>query len=604
MATIPDSRPAEEQTTPRVTRGLLLTVLSLTLAAYARTLGFEFVYDDFGSIVENPALHSWHSVPQYFTQQVWYGFRPDWQLNYYRPVFLLWLRLNYFVFGLHPWGWHLTTVLAHVLATLLVFCLARRLLRDALGAIYAALIFGLHPVHVEVVSWVSGVTESLVAVGVLGSFLAFLRWREERRRLWLAVSLLCFAAGLLEKETALVLPVLVWGYEWIQGGEWPPERAARAILSRAWPAMRPAVPYLILVLLYIPARYHALQSLVPLVTPTSLSTVVLTWPALIWFWIRHLFLPVGLSSAYDFASVEHPGWTNFVLPGLLVLAVALLALMAAWCSRAAAFALLWMMVFLVPVLDIRLFEASLFAQDRYLYLPSVGFAILIAMAIRHGRTQMHPLGRLPLGQVSVMGALAAFMAVGVVLECGYFRNNWTFFEHCARRAPNNELAVTNYATALAERGRLEEAVGLLQQVVQRDPKAWYAFYDLGLTYYRTGRLEDAQKNFERAIQINPYVGSEHLYLGLVLLKMHRPQEAEAEVRRALVFSPQGYGFHFALGVILRSRGDQAGAAVEFRKELAAHPEEAAAQQQLLEVERELAPPSTGHPSGQIRPAPP
>jgi 4-amino-4-deoxy-L-arabinose transferase-like glycosyltransferase len=137
----------------------IAVVLALTFAVYIPTLRYQFVHDDRGQIVENPAVHSWRAVPTYFTAQVWAGVMPEEVGNYYRPLFLLWLRINDVVFGNHAWGWHLTTILAHVLTTLLVYLLAWRLGIDRDVALLAALIFGLHPAHIEAVAWILGVTE-------------------------------------------------------------------------------------------------------------------------------------------------------------------------------------------------------------------------------------------------------------------------------------------------------------------------------------------------------------------------------------------------------------------------------------------------------------
>ena len=142
----------------------IAVVLALTFAVYIPTLRYQFVHDDRGQIVENPAVHSWHAVPTYFTAQVWAAVMPEELGNYYRPLFLLWLRINDVVFGNQAWGWHLTTILAHVLTTLLVYLLAWRLGIGRDVALLAALIFGLHPAHIEAVAWISGVTEPLLGI--------------------------------------------------------------------------------------------------------------------------------------------------------------------------------------------------------------------------------------------------------------------------------------------------------------------------------------------------------------------------------------------------------------------------------------------------------
>src|SRR5438045_5107438 len=98
--------------------------------------------------------------------------------SFYRPLFLIWLRINYAIFGTSARGWHLASILMHVLATALVFALAMMLLRDRKVALIAAMIFGLHPVHSESVAWLSASTDVLATVLVLASIYYFLCSQE------------------------------------------------------------------------------------------------------------------------------------------------------------------------------------------------------------------------------------------------------------------------------------------------------------------------------------------------------------------------------------------------------------------------------------------
>src|SRR5216684_7840806 len=121
---------------------LLAVALLLTVVAYIGTLRFDFVFDDVPQIVENAQLRSWHSVPGFFSHHLWAEVAPNQTGNFYRPLFLFWLLLNFKLFGLHPVGWHTATIAMHALVTWLVFRLARRVLNDDVPASVAALLFG------------------------------------------------------------------------------------------------------------------------------------------------------------------------------------------------------------------------------------------------------------------------------------------------------------------------------------------------------------------------------------------------------------------------------------------------------------------------------
>jgi Flp pilus assembly protein TadD len=660
-------------------RFMLVFLLALTFAAYGETLRFQFVHDDREQIVRNPAVHSWRSLPQYFTAHVWAGPYPEEAGNYYRPLFLLWLRINWMVFGQHAWAWHLTTVLTHLLVTLLVYFLAVRVLNDCLTASMAALIFGLHPAHIEAVAWISGVTEPLLAVLLISSFLCYLKKYDDRKkaRTWMGSSLILYGLAMLAKETALILPVMIFAYELICTGwtenrkskiENSPLPAAPQVAAESQPAsdsgtldnrkstisceenapmlakcqkeerrtwegrleagrqavgsaspdtlllapdtrrlsprtynlspvtcnlqairraMASALPFLALVPPYAFARIFALKRFSYALTPLSASSVVYTWPSLLWFWIKHLVWPVGLSTFYDVPSVTHPNFSNFTLPAIGVLLAALGLSCWAVRSREITFACIWLVVPLIPLLNIRVFSRNDFAHDRYLYLPSVGFAMIVAVALR--RLRFGRIGRLE-GSAAPVAAtlvLAVLMVFGTAYQSFYFQNNLIFYAHNLRSAPNNEFVRIDVAGMLGELGQYGEAVKYLETVFKDDPGSWLVNYNLGYTYYKLGRLDDAEMYLRRAIQINPKEPDDYLYLGLTRLKMGRLEDAAGGIRQAIKIRPDGSGYHFALGVVLKQQGHIQAALEAFQAELALDPEASAAREQIAQIQAEL-----------------
>src|SRR5208283_607014 len=203
----------------RWARALLpAAILAATFLAYSATLVLGFVFDDHVLIVTNDSIRSWRYFPSYFASHIWSFRYPHLLANYYRPLFLTWLRLNDALFGLHAWGWHLTSVLAHVAVTYLVYRLCLRLTGDGWVAGAAGLLFGLHPVHAEAVADITSIQEPLSTFFILGAILAFGRSRESGQRVrWLCASLALTAAALLCKESGMALPVLVAVFVWIYG---------------------------------------------------------------------------------------------------------------------------------------------------------------------------------------------------------------------------------------------------------------------------------------------------------------------------------------------------------------------------------------------------
>ncbi len=573
-------------------------VLALTFAVYIPTLRYQFVHDDRGQIVDNPAVHSWHAVPAYFTAHAWAAVMPDEYVNYYRPIFLLWLRINDAVFGNHAWGWHLSTILAHVLTTLLLYLLVLRLGINRDIALLAALIFGLHPVHIEGVAWISGVTEPLLGVFLIASLLAYQQSRIVGANvlLWKVASLLLFALAMLEKETGVILPGLLIVYEWIFGTEWAKPFEAGKILSWCSESLGRIWPYFLLLALYVPIRIYALKGFNHVVTPLSAAQLVFTWPSLAWFWVRHLVWPAGLGTYYNFPPILHPTLWNFILPALLDIGLAVGIYACVRTSRAAAFFAVWLVLPLIPLLNLRVFVANDFAHDRYLYLPSAGLAVLAAMLLKKvcgGPPRW--LGE-PASLVAVVVCLTAGMGYATINESFYFKDNLTFYGFNLTRAPHNPDAESNYASILAENGQYGAAIDAFIDAVTYNPTYWTPTYNLALTYYKIGNLPDAEKYYLRAIQINPNKSDEYFYLGMIRFKTGRTADAIACVRQAIAIRSNGNIYHFALGVMLKSQGDLAGALQEFKSELAINSNQQAAADQVKEIEDQLAAhPQTGKP---------
>lgn len=587
----PRGQPAEfKRVTKHPAFGLgIIVVLALTFAVYLPSLRYQFVHDDGGQIVENPAVHSWHQVPHYFTTHVWEGVDPEELGNYYRPLFLLWLRINDAVFGSHPWGWHLSTVLTHVLTTFLVFLLVWRLGLSRQVAALAALIFGLHPAHIEAVDWISGVTEPLLGIFLIGSFLCYLRSRVNGGGAlrWKLISLALYALAILEKETAVILPAFLLVYEWIYGEEWGRRLEVRGVIDWGRAAIRRTWPYFLVVLLYLPARIHALRGFSHTITPLGARQLIFTWPELIWFWISHLLWPVGLSTFYNLPAVVHPTARNFILPAILDLSVGIALVTWARRSRATAFFATWLIVPFIPLLNIQVFAADDFAHDRYLYLPSVGLAVLAAIILKKACVGPPGYAGVPASLLVAMVGLTVALGYGTITEGRCFSDNDAFYTHNIARAPHNRFVELDYGIVQAQKGRYAPALECLTDVRTRYPKFWAASYNLAYTYYAMGRLPEAEKYFLEAIRLKAYKPDEFLYLGMARFRMGDTAGAIPAVRQAIAIRPNGYAYHFALGVMLKASGDVDGALREFEQEHTNYPSEAAAARQIAELRKAM-----------------
>jgi tetratricopeptide (TPR) repeat protein len=566
----------------------------LTFLLYIGALRFGFVYDDRIQILDNPMLRSWSSLPSYFTSSVW-AFDPSLPANYWRPLFLLWLLINRTLFGYAPLGWHFTALALHVAVTGLVYALAHKLTGDRLTAALAALIFGVHPVLIETVAWVSGATDSLLALFLLPAFLIYLAARDPgpRRPQRMAASLAFFAAALLVKETAVILPLLVFAYAWFH----PDGDTPRAPRLRA--ALAATAPYLVVTAAYLLARVFVLHGLGHDQNQASLLTLLLTWPSLLWLYLRLLLFPYGVSPYYDLKLVTAVDIRHVLLPGLAVAAGAAAfglglrwlrshrdesASSSALTPQLAAFLGAWILLPILPVLYLRPLPPEDFAHARYLYLSSMGFAILLAAGLRRLPAGRRKLFGSPASQVAAALFIVLALAASNALQQLHWADNLLLYSRGVTVAPHNPRGLTNMGVELGMRGQYPKAVPFFLRALQQEPSFWFANYNLGYTYLRMSDYRQAERYLQTAIRLQPASAQQYAYLGTAQMWLGELNEAAASMREAIRRNPEGRRYHYALGVILEKQGSRSAAAAAFRAELAQNPQDAEARAHLQALE--------------------
>ncbi len=557
-----------------------LTVLAVTAVVYLPALWGGFVSDDSDQIVLAHTRLAWRAIPAYFTSDVW-GYLLSIRTNYYRPVFLLWLTLNYKLFGLEPAWWHTALLGMHLAATLLLYFLARRLTRDRLTAGIAALLFGVHPVHVETAAWLSGVTDSLLAVLGLGAILCHLRAQEETqpRLRWQVSAVALFAAALFTKETAVVLPVLLAATEWLRDSR-----------QRLWNMAVRIAPYLAIVLIYLAARIHALGGLAPVARAWTPSLVAMTLPSVLLFYLRQLAIPLdGYSFIHPLEAVRQFSVAHVVLPAAVVLAAAALLVWVARRGPAAAFGVMLLALPLLPVLNLPAFAFDDIVHDRYLYLPSAGLCLLLAMGIRSIPVFEAPRKGVLLGVV--IAGVAGALSFVTIETTAYWADDLALYSRAVEVAPASTIALEYLAGTLVQQQRCSDALPLLNRALALDMGNPDLYTKIAGCQESLDNWEQAEEYLRQAIDVFPRLADG--YAALTAVDLHRGNlaEAEAHMRRALQLrlpsSALYFGYHARLGQILEREGNDADALGEYQAELSENPGSEEAQGQVRTLEQRV-----------------
>lgn len=543
----------------------------LAFGLYFRCFGYAFVYDDGIQIVKNPWLGSWHYLPRYFTGSVWGFVNGVGASPYWRPLFLVWLRANFVLFGTAPAGWHVTTVLVHVLNVALVYAVARYFRAGTFAAMAAAAIFAVHPIAIESVAWVSGVTDPLCASGLLAALLLWLasRKRHEQTAALRLASIACFIFALLTKETAVVFPAVVFTYAFLADDD-----SIGGGPTRVQAAVRAGAPYAIVLPFYALLRTLA----VPTTSTTrsvSWLTTVLSVPSLLGFYAGKLILPIGLSISYDVKAV-----TTFTIHGVLVPLIGVAAAIAAWQFlwkrapfgwpiRFVAFSLVWMLVTLAPALYIRALSPDDIAHTRYLYLPSIGFAWIAGVVLSAWRSNGRRLSR-QLAPAALAILVMLFSAMNWTQQ-QYWSDGITLFQRAVQIAPSSPMPYKGLGVEYSNSGLMPDAIQQFEKAAAIDPDNEDTNRNLGAAYILNGRSDIGERYLKRATDLGSKEPEVFLFLAVAQLKQNKLEEAERSIRQAIQFFPEGTGYQFTLGEILQLRGDRDGAVAAFRRELVNRP---------------------------------
>ena len=518
---------------------IVATALIIVIfAAYSPALSFQFILDDH-RFVNDPRVQSSGHVWDYFTNYVWAQFTGG-PTSFYRPVFVLWMRLNFILNEMSPWGWHFLSIVKHVLVAVLLGLLVWKLLRDRSAALMASALFALHPAHTESVAWVT-VPDPLMSAAVLGSVLCHLRYADKfsaqssppagksGRKLrkpseaearssvaWLIASAVVCLVALFAKETAIVLIPVLFALALVM----PSLNYDGANLgSRLFRALCQIIPLLCVTVIYLLLRLHALGGRLGARSQNlSWSTVARSVPATLWFYLKVLLWPVRLRAFADSSEVDTFSARNVLLPGLGVgcaLMVIAAALLWAWKKtrdlpdREAAgveCALVLGSLFLVlPILlalNLNSLNPGDFLHGRYTYLSLTGLMLLLA-------TGWHLMDKLRIASLAVAGMLAIVFTVFTVRQENAWKDDLTVFTVAHQIAPHNAPVALNLARAhvqvalqLGEAGRCNEAVVTFNEVIREFPQDWYAWAGLGECLLQLNDLARAEQSLHRAAELS------------------------------------------------------------------------------------------------------
>ena len=527
---------------------MLLGVLTITALAYLNSLDGQFVYDDRYQVLKNPTLNSLANIPGMFTQSVWQFLNEADKTAvgpYYRPLFNIGLIINHHLFGLDVFGWHLFSILLHLSVVLLVYRLALRWKLSTETALVSALLFGLHPVHSESVAWVAALPDPLAAVFILSSLLLYERHHhgQIRRPILLGFSVTMALMAMLSKEVAVIFPFFLGARELLDR---PPREKPGETMARV--AKRTA-PFFVIIGLYFGLRYHALGFLLhnePKSLGIPATQVLLTIPSVLMSYARMLFIPFPLAVIYGNTYVQSAADPRFWAATLAVTALAVVLMRLVRASPTARFALAFLVIFLVPVLNLKAFRADeSLLHDRYLYLPSIGFCILAAMGLEALSARFAERRRAVFATASL---LAGALMLGLTFHQNFsWQSELALTSNALEVAPRWPFLHNKIGAYYAEQRQWAPAEQAYLKTLEIDPEYYDAYSNLGDIYREQEKLSDAERSYLKALEYGAPYAETHYNLGVTYINEGKLSDAEEPLLRTLEIRPSHIKARYNLG---------------------------------------------------------
>ncbi len=591
------SRPSHTHN-DRLIAGIVCVLLAgIVWIAFGQTLHHEFVnYDDGTSVYANPKITS-GLTPGNFVGAFTHVDGANWH-----PLTTISHMMDCQLYGLQPWGHHLTNILLHMIAAILLFLALCELtggadavagINDAgrdqparlqrVGSLWAsafvAALFAIHPARVESVAWVAERKDVLSGVFFMFTLLAYAGYAQAARfslaRYMMALVL--FALGLMCKPTLVTLPFVLLLLDY-----WPLGRAHNsspvAVLPRS-PVQRCTATWLHLVLEKVPllvlsaascvatilAQKEALNSIGLLPLQERLANAVVAYVK----YIGQMIYPAHLAVLYPYPEVGPPAWE--VLASLLCLVI--VSVLVVLCRKAYPFLLtgwFWFIGMLVPMIGIVQVGSQPMA-DRYTYLPEIGLYILVTWAaIALLETWRYKREALAITALSITAALATRS----YLQASYWRNSETLWSHTLDVTHNNYIAQNNLAGVLIDKGQVEEAIAHYREALEITPAVALVQSNLGNALVRNGQVDEGIVQLQKALQIDPAYADAYSYMGSALIKKGQVDAAIGYYQKAVQLNTSNPDAYNNLG-IASLRSGQVDQAIEYyRKAVAMKPSSA------------------------------
>jgi len=497
---------------PEIPLVSLASILVITLLVYLPVSRAGFVWDDKSYIIDNPLIHS-IDPGNIFSSYV---------MGNYHPFTMLAFSIQFQLFGLNETGYHVINLLLHLANVLLVYYSIFLLCNKKHVAMVAALLFGIHPLHTESVTWISGLKDLLYTTFFLGAYIFYLKYLAEKQNRYYWIALLLFLFSLLSKAMAASLPVLLLLTDYFK------ERKVKL------KTFVEKIPFLSLAIIFGVVAILAQQSSEGIQDQGSYlffqRIIFACYGYLTYLW--KLLVPVYQSAYYPYPikSGEDLAAQFYIYP-LLLLALVAFVIYSLRFTRKIFYGIGFFTVTVFLVLQLLPVGDAVMA-DRYSYVSSIGIFYLAGEGFNwiwnnKGKTIA----------LALLIPFVIFFSVSAYLRNNVWKNGITLWTDVIRKFPDAEIAYNSRGGAYLLAKKYDEALADLNKVIQFKPDNAEALNIRAVIYSNKKRMQEALNDLNKAIMSDPDYADAYNNRGLLLMDLARYGEALNEFNRAIQLRP-------------------------------------------------------------------
>ena len=528
---------------------ILLAILAITFVSFSPVLNNNtFNWDDDHFLLENISVRSFN-IKNMFTSTV---------LTEYIPLTVLSFALEYHSFGYNPFIYYLDNLLFHLAVTGLVFLFAQRLGLSVYVATFAALLFGIHPMHVESVAWVTQRKDVLYAVFYMGALCCYLQYLEDKRIKSYLLTIVLGILSVLAKPMALSLPLIMFVCDWLKERKF----GFKVFLEK--------IPHFLYIIpiVYLTYRLHAR------IPGENFVEGSLIWMWSLTFYIQKFFSPAILIPLYSL-----PKPASFLNPhyvwALCILFMILICFVRYRRNRWLIFAGLFYFASIFFLLRYDDFERVIVA-DRYMYLPSVGVCIFLGI-LWNKILESTNKRRVIFKTFAHFCLIVLFSILGLktYFQSKVWQDNvtlWTYvIQHSRKDAKVDGVAYENRGIAYNEQGKYDLAIADLNNALSLNSDYALVYNGRGSAYYNQGKYDLAMADYNKALEIfsEDNINKAHIYCnrGLIYFNERQYDLALSDYKRALFINPNFAKGYNDRSMIYKRQGDYDLALVDLNKAL-------------------------------------